>query len=211
MPRESWMLSREEMIGRSLDPPSAGPRRTSARRRLAVRRATMLLSCMAVAAVFISGAALVSLGGGDETGALEPEVPADAAEGTDPPYSVLGYTKDGMGDPMPFCTVTITNDETGEFVVIESDAVGYYMYDIRNQLPSGCSTGDLIYVVAVNELLQLTGENQGTVDLENTMQPFLWLDITLDVVIPEFSMLIVPVAGVMLLFAAMGIRRRTGQ
>jgi hypothetical protein len=211
MSREPWMLSREEMIGRSLDPPSAGSRRIPARRRLAVKRASMLLVCMAVVAVFISGAALVSLGGGDETGALEPEVPADSTGETDPPYSVLGYTKDGMGDPVPFCTVTITNTNTGEYVVIESDAVGYYMYDIRNQLPSGCSTGDVIHVEAVSESLQLMGENQGTVDLENTAQPFLWLDITLDVVIPEFSMLIVPVAGVMVLFAAVGIRRRARQ
>jgi len=201
------MLPREEMIGRSLDPPSVGSRRASARGRLGVKRASMLLSCMAVVAIFISGAVLVSLGGSEETDALEPEVPVDAAQ-LFPPYSVVGVTKDGMGDPIPYCTVTITNTDTGEFVVVESNDIGGYKYDIRNGLPSGCEDGDLIHVEALSEALQLTGENQGTVNLA---VPLLPLDIVLDVVIPEFSMLIVPVAGVMLLFAAMGIRRRAKQ
>lgn len=208
--REAWMLPREEMIGRSLGPASCGPRRTPARSRLAVKRASMLLACAAIVAVFISGAVLVSLGGTEKTSALEPETPAYDAGELEPPYSVIGYTLDGADDPIPYCTVTITNTNTGEYVVMESDADGFYVYDIRNELPSGCSTGDLIHVEAVNEGLQLMGENQGTVDLTSVL-PFLPLDITLDVVIPEFSMLIVPVAGVMMVFAALGIKRKNRQ
>ena len=208
--REAWMLPRDEMIGRSLDPQPAGSGRAHARGRLAFKRASMLLACIAIVAAFVSGAVLVSLGGSEDA-TLQPEVPDTASPlAPPPPYSVFGYTEDGVGDPIPYCTVTITNTNTGEYAVVESDSIGWYQLDIMNALPTPSVTGDVITVVAVSDALQLTGENQGTVDLESAYQ-YLWLDITLDVVIPEFSMLIVPVAGVMMVFAAMGIRRRNRQ
>lgn len=93
-----------------------------------------------------------------------------------PPYSVLGNTVNEQGDPIPYCTVIITNVDNDEYVVIESDAGGFYMCDILHGMPSGCADEDVIVVRAVSGAL--SGEATGVVDFDSVFK-FLPLDITL--------------------------------
>jgi hypothetical protein len=91
-----------------------------------------------------------------------------------PPYIVYGYTEDVNGDPLPFCTVTVTNFRTGVSEVIESDETGAYMYDLSS-MDGAYLDGDMIVVEAVKDTLY--GSTVGYVDM-NT--PFIRMDVTLD-------------------------------
>lgn len=96
---------------------------------------------------------------------------------TAPPYSALGYTRDSQGQPLPYCTVIITNLATGKYVVIESDGDGFYMCDVFHAIEEQVATGQWITVKAVSGTL--SGETSGQVDLTNVMFPYLLLDVEL--------------------------------
>jgi len=91
------------------------------------------------------------------------------------PYSVIGITMDGMGDPIPYCTVYITNLRTEEYCCVVSNDVGGYKVDIRHGLESGILTGDWIQVKAVKGTLSGVAEGQ-----VNLALPLLPLDVTLE-------------------------------
>lgn len=83
-----------------------------------------------------------------------------------PPYFIYGVTKDVVGNPLPNCMVTVTNDNNGGFLVTESDADGKYLSNIANMGESyPYADGDLIIVEAVSGSLSLSGVSQGYVDL----------------------------------------------
>lgn len=195
MNRETWMLPSEDRVDRSLTAGATGRGPTPARRRN-VRSLSVLLVCVA-ATLVVAGAAFVTQGTEAEQELPDPSAVIAAPE---PPFNIIGYTKDAESTPIPFCTVTITNVDSGAFVVVESSASGWYEYDL-NLL--GWDDGDAVHVEAVKGTLM--GENDGVI-LDGL--PFVWLDITLDVVIPEFPMVVVPVVGMLALFAIVRSRRR---
>lgn len=99
-----------------------------------------------------------------------------------PPYYVAGYTLDSTGAALPDCQLTISNMRTGMSVVIMSDALGFYMWDIANQLEGGYLVGDLINVTAVKGTA--IGWNEGLAAAGGYIQ----LDVTL--VAPPFDVTI---------------------
>jgi len=103
--------------------------------------------------------------------------PGNYGDPTAPPYSVLGYTRNDQGQPLPYCTVIITNDDTGKYVVIESDGDGFYICDVFHAIELQVATGQWITVKAVSGTL--SGEASGQVDMTNPMFPYLWLDVEL--------------------------------
>lgn len=163
----------------------------------------MLAACMAVA-VIVSGALLLFMGTGeDQPTAGTPG--ASSGIGADPefPHPVTGLLTDGMANPLPYTSVTITNVRLGVSNETMSDEDGRYAFDLAN-MDGSYELGDEIFVEAVNESLQIAGS--GTVYV--TSNWFDILDITLDTVIPEFSTVMAPVAGILVLFAFARIRRR---
>ena len=93
-----------------------------------------------------------------------------------PPFSVYGYTYDEYGALLPDCTVTLTNVNTTESVVLNSGAAAFYMKDLT-ELELGYLNGNIILVEAVNG--DLSGDNQATLDFENPL-PYIQLDIVLE-------------------------------
>ena len=204
MNHRTWMLPKEDRIERRLSstPGDSSPR--PAKRKEGARRTTVLAACIAVA-IIASGALLLSPGSG--TGAEQP-IPATPGDspglGIEFPHPIMGVTYDSDGTtPLPFCTVTVTDVTLGESAVVESDADGVYQYDIAN-LPGEYAIGDEILVEAVNETLQISGSATGVV----TGEFFDIIDVTLNVVIPEFPLVITPVVGILALFVVVRVRRK---
>ena len=210
MSRKAWMLPKEETIDRRLvrKAQRAAGRPASARRSGGrASRPAMLLACVAVALV-VSGAVVLSAGRGNETTALPPVIPGSSADIPVPPFSIYGYTYDENGALLPDCTVTLTNVNTSESVVFDSGAAAFYMKDLT-ELELGYTNGDVFHVEAVKG--ELWGENNTVIDFESPL-PYIQLDITLEgEVIPEFSTVLIPVAGVLVLFAIVGLRRRKAE
>ena len=199
MKHRAWMLPRRDRIERRLDRRPSG--RGSAPARRMSKRISALVVC-AVVAVAVANAALLSIGGE----APESAVPGRSSDLGTPqnPYYVAGFTEDSEENPIPFCTVTITNVNNGGVLVIESSDVGSYMVNLVNmgeEYPY--DDGDEILVEAVKD--EMSGSDVGYVDLAGSTT---LIDVTLDTVIPEFSMVIVPVAGILAVFAIVRSRRR---
>ena len=123
---------------------------------------------------------------------LDPQVPSRML-GPGTPMIVIGYTFDSVGAIMPSCDVNITDLDTGEYDYVVSDLAGKYQYDLTN-LPSGAVAGDMIKAEANNTIY--TGFNQSVLP---SSAPFMWLNVTLNVLIPEFSEIVVPIVGLMLI------------
>lgn len=195
------MLPKENRIERRLSPTQRDSSPRPARRKEGAKRVTVLAACVAVA-IFASGAFLLVPGMGAEK-------PITATPGDSPglgiefPHPITGTTYDGNGDPLPFCTVTVTDLTLGESAVVESDENGLYQYDIAN-LPGEYLVGDEILVEAVNETLQISGSATGFV----SEGFFTVIDVTLNMVIPEFPMVATPVVAILALFAFARIRRK---
>jgi hypothetical protein len=120
-----------------------------------------------------------------------------------PPYILYGFSVDGLGYAVPDCNLNLSNLNTAEYVVLTTDSNGYYQYDLAN-MPSGYTVGDEITLTSASE--SYSGANQTTV----TGTGGKWLNVTLvEVVIPEFSSLVIPVVGCLVLFAVYTFRRRT--
>jgi hypothetical protein len=128
------------------------------------------------------------------------------------PYLLYGYTYDALGNPVE-ADITVTNLNTGEVNTTNSYIVppwpldGYYEIDLNNQFPSGCTDGDLINVTAIDISGTIIGWNESAVPGGGSMT----MDVTLNGTysgIPEFPTVIVPVAGMLALFAVVSLRRR---
>jgi len=131
-----------------------------------------------------------------------------AAPGYDqpaPPVNVFGQTFDAGGNPIICDNITIRNLRTGSvnYTATSSDPVeqanGYYEFDL-NTMAGGWQDGDVINVTAVNTTLQLMGQNEGVI---LASLQFLYLNIDVVTVIPEFPMVIVPVLGMVVVVAVL--------
>ncbi len=201
MNRRVRMLSTGDRIERSLDAIPRGSLRPAERK--GARRATAL-AAFVVVAVIVSGALLLFMGtGADQPAAGTPG--ASSGIGADPefPHPVTGMLTDGLANPLPYTSVTITNVRLGVSNETMSEEDGRYSFDLAN-MDGTYELGDEIFVEAVNESLQIAGS--GTVYVTENYYDIL--DITLDTAIPEFSTVMVPVAGILVLFAFARIRRR---
>jgi hypothetical protein len=162
----------------------------------------VLFAC-AVAAIFVLGAAMLLIG----KEAAAPQVPAGGSSDTrtpQSPYYIVGYTNNSVGVPLIGCDVTITNVRLGVSVSVVSSSLGKFMYNLASMGEENqYADGDLITVEA--ELGELSGEAEGYVD---TSGQLTMINVTLTTARPEFSMVIVPVVGMMALFVVVGLRKR---
>jgi hypothetical protein len=165
---------------------------------------SMLVMC-AAATIVVSAIAHASV---DTEKTAAPAAPSALAPG--PPYLLWGNTYDALGDPVE-CDITVTNVNTGEINTTNSYIVppwpldGYYEIDLQNQFPSGVQIGDLINVTATDRSGTTIGWNESAVPGGGSMN----MDVTLTgTAIPEFPMVIVPVTGMLALFAVVALIRR---
>jgi len=164
---------------------------------LSNRHAKTVGLLVAFAAV-IAVVSVIALGPIGKENASQPEVPAKTlAPG--PPYNVYGYTYDSVGAPLAGCSVTVTDLRTTDSMVTTSSASGKYQVDLGSF--AAWLPGDDIKVTAVSD--PWSGENQS-----QALGLSLKMDVTLDVLIPEFPMVIVPVMGMIALVAVVSLRRR---
>lgn len=165
-----------------------------------------LILAFAAAIVVVSAVALVPSG---KEKASQPEL-AEKILGRQPgfPYLIWGYTyaSDGV-TLMPNCDVTLTDLNTTEFATtVSTDPEAFYMFDITTALASGWDEGHIINVTATQGTF--IGWNETTMD-SVTYPGQYEVDVTLnDLAIPEFSMVIVPVMGMIALVAVVSLRRR---
>ena len=132
------------------------------------------------------------------------QVPAGVSDIPAPPNLIIGgFTYDEFAAKLGDCEVTITHVKTGNYTVVYSGSsgplLGFYSYKPDWE---DISQGDEIKVTAVKGVM--TGESVGIV----SSSPNLQIDVTLNVLIPEFPMVIVPVVGMMALIAVVSLRRR---
>lgn len=174
-------------ISRSMSRKPAGARRRHA------KTISVLVVC-AVAGIFISAIALASVGNENAAHIQAPGIP----------HSVIGYIYDPGGAPVDGASVNITNLRTGEYDNTSvTMAGGFYAFDL-NDLPSAYEDGDSVSAVAW--LDPLSGDNRTII---TTVGPYDWLNVTLGTVwIPEFPMVILPISGMLVLFAVVSLRRR---
>ena len=112
--------------------------------------------------------------------------------GPPPPFILYGYAYDGTSNPLMSVDITITNINTSENHETVSDGNGYYQFNLAN-LPSGYSLGNTISI-AGNTTVYF-GQNTTTVAGSGGM----WFNVTLDVLIPEFSTLAAPIGGIIVI------------
>lgn len=188
-----------------------------ARRRKSPLRSVLpaLVACLLVSSLVVSVLALAPVwtgrgGAGDaalggRSAAGEQPLPEPGFEQPQPPFLLAGFTRDSAGNPLPGCEVNITNKRTGNSAVVNSDADGYYNYNLRD-FPGGIQEGDIINVTATKDLA--IGWNETAIP----PQPWFYIlmDVTLGTVIPEFPSAVVPIAGVIAVLGlvALGRRRR---
>jgi hypothetical protein len=117
------------------------------------------------------------------------------------PYILYGYTYDGAGNPIGSVDLAIVDIRTTDTEKMVSDGDGYYQFDLAN-LPSGYSAGDTISIVG--NTTQYSGHNSTAV----TGSGGKWFNVTLDVVIPEFSSVIFPIGATMVILSLVPTIRR---
>lgn len=158
------------------------------------RLAPVLFVCVAAIALIASGAALAATNRSGAVVAFDPDQPL-------PPYNVIGYTYDAGGALLPGCTVNITNVRTGNYSLTASDSNSFYQYNL-NDLPGGWVVGDIINVTATKDLAI------GWAEGPTTGGAYLWLDVHLTGIIPEFPMVLLPVVGILAVLGVASFRRR---
>lgn len=122
------------------------------------------------------------------------------------PYNVWGYVfeTDPLVDPVFNAAVTITDVRTGAvWTAVTDTEFGYYMVNL-NDNESGWAMADTIIVVV--ETATLIGTDSGVTG-DPGYEAAMQLDIQM-VAIPEFSMLIVPVLGMVGIAAVVSLTRR---
>lgn len=136
--------------------------------------------------------------------AAKSKMPADIADrppGT--PYSIAGYTYDALGVKLPSCTVVVTDVTQGlsSPTLTSSGTTAFYSTQLQTWCPDW-EVGDELKVVATKGIMygentSLVGSGPGTV-----------INVTLNLEIPEFPVVVVPIVGMMGLFVAMTVIRR---
>lgn len=171
-------------------PKSIGPIRAKR------RRAMMVSALIAVAAVVVIVASVAMA-----PATVNPNQPA-GTNAPAPPYFVLGYTKDSGGSILTGCSVNITDVNTGAYNnTLVSDSYGYYRFDL-NTLSISWATGDVINITATQSTSYI-GWNETTA---NSALPHLWLNVTMSgTVIPEFGAFVIPVVGMLSIFAVVSL------
>lgn len=179
------------VISRSMSCEPAGSRRRHT-------RALSVLAVCVVAGIIISALALVSVGYQNAAHVQAPGAP----------HTVRGYITDVGGvTRVGGANVNITNLRTGAWNnATVSAGNGYYNYDLSG-LAGSWDIDDPIRAVAWSTSLSLGGEN---VTILTGVGPGEWLNVTLGTVIeiPEFPMVILPISGMLVLFAVVSLRRR---
>ena len=188
---------------RSVEPSGSGMKvmshsksfRSAYERRSNNKKVSMLLVC-AAAIIIVSGMSLASFGKG-----AQPTVPGHISI-PPPPFLLYGYIKNSVGTPLANCVVTITDQTTTDTVtgIISDDGIilgdiGFYSYDLSN-LPLGYTTGDTILVNSTGPG-GTVGSNTGVLGTD----PYLRINVTLDVAIPEFTAIVIPIVGMISIFA----------
>jgi hypothetical protein len=147
--------------------------------------------------------------------AAQGKIPATTSQGIPPPpYPVQGYTNDSLGNPIE-CYVVITDLDSGAnwtgWSNFTNDGINYYpgFYQINiapldSALPYEYSDGDTLEVVATSNT-SLTGSNTGLV---SNATAYTTIDVVVSTVIPEFSVVVVPIVGLVAIVAVMSHRRR---
>jgi hypothetical protein len=188
---------------------SAVPRPRRAASAFAREKASkvLLLLVACVALVVVSAIVSTPSSSGDDPVAPPSYVPVNVSQKQPPPpYPVFGFVYDLSGVEVVGAFVNVTNTRTGEFLTNVTDEYGYYTVDL-NLMPSRYQVGDLINVTADDGVM--IGWNESIVpDPEGA---YLWIDVTLGAVIPEFQMVMVPVVGMLALVAVIARTRRRGQ
>ena len=119
--------------------------------------------------------------------------PQDASTlGPSSPYILYGYAYDFNSNPIGSTDITIVDVSTADTGQTVADVNGYYQFNLAN-LPNGYSPGDTISITG--NTTGLLGYNTTTV----TASGGKWFNVTMNVVITEFSSLVVPVSGMMLI------------
>jgi hypothetical protein len=128
-----------------------------------------------------------------------------------PPHTIFGYSfaADGV-TPLNGAIVTVTNMRTGEWTIWNETHDGWdptsniYSIDL-SEMPTAWADGDLINATATKDFA--IGWNEGLV---TGSAAYDQIDVTLDgTVIPEFPMIILPVGGMIALFAVVSLRRKS--
>jgi hypothetical protein len=167
------------------------------RRRGYAMMVSMFLVVCAASVVIVSAVAL--------TGASQSTLSTKAPPGT--PHPVFGYTYDTDGvTPIPACDVIITDLTTMEQIVTtSSDPEGIYSVDL-SELTLGWVVGDILNVTATKG----SAVGWSEAPITDTPSGYDQIDVTLSgTAIPEFPMVIMPVVGMIALFAVVSLKRRT--
>jgi hypothetical protein len=163
----------------------------------------MILVMCAAAILIVSALALGAFG---TDGTTEPGIPGSSeSRPPGPPYNVIGYVYDAGGSVVPDCNVTIKNTRTGNSSNDTTDYAGFYIYDL-NTIPGDWQDGDLINVSA--EDAGMVGYNESNAVLGG---PGLLMNIHMIYVIPEFPMVLVPIVGMLAIFAVKARFGRRGE
>jgi hypothetical protein len=170
---------------------------------------SMLIVC-ATAILIVSAIVLASVG---KENAPLPKTSRDAKDNQPvpapgQPFLVRGIVRDSVGAIVVGADVTITNMRLGVPIAVGtwvSEFDGYYEYDMGYETSGGVLPGDVMNVVAVKGTL--TGSVDATVP--DPAGPYINVDVTvLEGAIPEFPTVIVPIAGMLALFAVVRLSRR---
>jgi PKD repeat protein len=116
-----------------------------------------------------------------------------------PPFTLFGYIYDSGGNLAFLASVTVTDLNTGAvWYAMTDDTYGYYLVYLINE--TGFTVGDTVLVEAT--LGTDSGFATGV-----TAEAWIEVDVTM-VVIPEFSMVVLPVIGVVAIAAVVSLSRR---
>jgi hypothetical protein len=154
--------------------------------------AASLIVTLAAAFVIVAAAALVPSAS---------SVPADDEQAPITPYPVIGIVLGNTGTPVPGALINITNTRTHQYnntIVSESAAgsEGYYIFDLNTL--GIAEPADVVTIEAVSLSLLLAGSNSTVVP--TVFAGFIWFNVTLTAVIPEFGDVVVPVVGMLSMF-----------
>lgn len=139
------------------------------------------------------------------TGSSNIQVTVDTGALPPPPYSVWGYVTDAALNPIYGATATVVDLRTGAvWTYTDVDLLGFYSVDL-NSNATGWAAGDTINVTLVKDTL--IGWNEG-IALSPGNEAYLELDAELSVAIPEFSTVVLPVVGIVVLVALLGLKSR---
>jgi hypothetical protein len=128
-----------------------------------------------------------------------------SALGPSSPYILYGYAYDSNLNAVGSANITVLDVNTADIGQAVADVNGYYQFNLAN-LPNGYSLGDTIAITG--NTTELLGSNLTTV----TGSGGKWFNVTMTVVIPEFSSLVIPVVGMMLsVFLAPATRQRVSR